>query len=323
MKYKLENVSSEEQSYLYTPAENDPHSKSRIGYLRGDFGHDGDEFWHTWFPCQEELNVSEFKVDLDAVINWLRSNGDNALLKDRITMDAICKLYPENHMENQWHAEWYCFKIVTEKYTYYLRCFTGVGDYNFYLFCYLRPTEKDVGPAENAEKEFVSYHVGQVFDKKIGGDGGRFELIGRMGHINIGFMDMTEEEISVINSGKLDIYLSLIENIAFITAVFDNRLILDMPFHAGLYPEFNIENPMNHGYFVPIIAVDNRDNVIKAIRVVGLDPDFSAKLYSIALSQCKCKPVEYDHQLQRIYQRYTQEGIIRRAIRRNKVEGEK
>ena len=56
---------------------------------------------------------------------------------------------------------------------------------------------------------------------------------------------------------------------------------------------------------------------------LGLDPDFSAKLYSIALSQCKCKPVEYDHQLQRIYQRYTQEGIIRRAIRRNKVEDEK
>ena len=177
--------------------------------------------------------------------------------------------------------------------------------------------------AQLIEKEFVSYHVGQVFDKKIGGDGGRFELIGRMGHINIGFTDMTEEEISVINSGKLDIFLSLIDNIAFITAVFDNRLILDMPFHAGLYPEFNIENPMNHGYFVPIIAVDNRDNVIKAIRVAGLDPDFSAKLYSIALSQCKCKPVDYDDQLQRIYQRYTQEGIIRRAIRRNKVEGEK
>ena len=37
-----------------------------------------------------------------------------------------------------------------------------------------------------------------------------------------------------------------------------------------------------------------------------------------------CFPIiEYDYQLQRIYQRYTQEGIIRRAIRRNKVEGEK
>ena len=58
MKYKLENVSSEEQSYLYAPAENDVHSETRIGYLRGDFGRDGDEFWHTWFPCYEELNVS-------------------------------------------------------------------------------------------------------------------------------------------------------------------------------------------------------------------------------------------------------------------------
>ena len=313
MKYKLEKVSSEEQSYLYAPAENDTHSETRIGHLRGDFGRDGDEFWHTWFPFNEEMNVPKFKNDLGEVVEWLRGDSEFPLLKDRKSMAAVCSRYPENHMENQWHAEWYCFKIITEKYMYFIRCFTGRGDYNFYIYCYIR---------EEAE-EFVSYHVGQVFDKKIGGDGGRFELIGRMGHINIGFMDMTEEEISVINSGKLDIFLSLIENIAFITAVFDNRLILDMPFHAGLYPEFNIENPMNHGYFVPIIAVDNRDNVIKAIRVAGLDPDFSAKLYSIALSQCKCKPVEYDHQLQRIYQRYTQEGIIRRAIRRNKVEGEK
>ena len=313
MKYKLENVSSEEQSYLYAPVENDIHSETRIGHLRGDFGRDGDEFWHTWFPFNEEMNVPKFKIDLGAVVDWLRSDTEYPLLKDRKSMDAVCRRYPENRMENQWHADWYCFKIMTEKYMYFIRCFTGRGDYNFYVYCYIR---------EEAEK-IVSYHVGQVFDKKIGGDGGRFELIGRMGHINIGFMDMTEEEISVINSGKLDIYLSLIENIAFITAVFDNRLILDMPFHAGLYPDFNIENPMNHGYLVPIIAVDNRDNVIKAIRVAGLDPDFSAKLYSIALSQCKCKPVEYDYQLQRIYQRYTQEGIIRRAIRRNKVEGEK
>lgn len=46
MKYKLERVSSEEQSYLYAPAENDVHNKNRIGHLRDDFGHDGDEFWH-------------------------------------------------------------------------------------------------------------------------------------------------------------------------------------------------------------------------------------------------------------------------------------
>lgn len=102
MKYKLENVSSEEQSYLFVLAENDTHSETRIGYLRGDFGCDGDEFWHTWFPCNEEFNVSEFKADLDAVIDWLRSNRESALLKDRRTMDAVCRQYPENHMENQW-----------------------------------------------------------------------------------------------------------------------------------------------------------------------------------------------------------------------------
>ena len=96
MKYKLENVSSEEQSYLYAPAENDVHSKTRIGHLRGDFGRDGDEFWHTWFPFNEEMNVPKFKIDLGAVVDWLRSDTEYPLLKDRKSMDAVCRRYNTN-----------------------------------------------------------------------------------------------------------------------------------------------------------------------------------------------------------------------------------
>ena len=310
MKYKLEKVSSEEQAYLYAPAENDVHSKTRIGHLRGDFGLDGDEFWHTWFPFNEEMNVPKFKIDLGEVVEWLRSDTEYPLLKDRKSMDAVCRRYPENRMENQWHADWYCFKIITEKYMYFIRCFTGRGDYNFYVYCYIR---------EEAE-ELIRYHVGQVFDKKLDGDGAIFEMSEDMGHIYIGFTDITEEEISVINSGKLDIGLSVIEGVIFITASFDDRLVMDVPFYAGLYPVFHIKDPAPYGYTVPIVAVDNRTNVIKALRVVGFDPAFSAMLYSLAKEQWDGKPIDYKKHLPSILIRYSTEEIVNAAIMKNKVE---
>lgn len=310
MKYKLEKVSSEEQSYLYAPAENDVHSKTRIGHLRGDFGLDGDEFWHTWFSFNEEMNVPKFKIDLGEVVEWLRSDTEYPLLKDRKSMDTVCRRYSENRMENQWHAEWYGFKIITEKYMYYIRCFTGGGDYNFYIYCYIW---------EDAEK-LSSYHVGQVFDKKLDGDGAIFEMSEDMGHIYIGFTDITEEDISVINNGKLDIGLSVIEGVIFITASFDDRLVMDMPFYAGLYPVFHIKDPAPYGYTVPIVAMDNRTNVIKALRVVGFDPAFSAKLYSLAREQWENKLTDYDERLSSILIRYSTEEIVKAAIMKNKVE---
>ena len=153
-------------------------------------------------------------------------------------------------------------------------------------------------------KDFTCYYIGQKYDKVMKGDGAVFELVGEQGYINIGFTDMSNEEIAAISCGKLDIYLSVIEGLVFITANFDNILILDMPFNAGLYPEFNIENPAPGGYTVPIIAVDNKDNIIRALRVVGFDPEFSSKLYSFAKKQWEERLPNFDEKLQSVYDRY-------------------
>ena len=169
-------------------------------------------------------------------------------------------------------------------------------------------------------EELTCHHVGQVFDKKLGGDGAIFEMIEDMGYIYIGFTDISEEEISVINSGKLDISLSVIDGVVFITAVFDDQLIMDMPFYAGLYNEFNIKDPTPYGYTVPIIVMENRTNVIKALRVVGFDPAFSAKLYSLAKEQWENKLTDYDIRLHNILISYLPNEIIKAAIMKNKVE---
>lgn len=63
-----------------------------------------------------------------------------------------------------------------------------------------------------------------------------------------------------MKSGRLDISLSVIEGLVFITADFD-----DFKLDFILSSILKILHHM--GYMVPIVAVDNRDNVIKALRM--------------------------------------------------------
>ena len=52
-------------------------------------------------------------------------------------------------------------------------------------------------------KDFTCYYIGQKYDKVMPGDGALFELGGDNGFINIGFTNMTDEEIAAIHNGKL------------------------------------------------------------------------------------------------------------------------
>ena len=58
-----------------------------IGHVRMDFGHRGQEFWHTWWPRgPEELNSPEFKAELQEVVDELRTS----VLKDLAGMTKYC-----------------------------------------------------------------------------------------------------------------------------------------------------------------------------------------------------------------------------------------
>lgn len=105
-----------------------------IGYLRGDFGDGGREFWTTWFPQNsEELNDEKFKIVFDAVINRLREPCD--ILFDRESMRAYCRTQPQCQIYAPYGEQWR-FRILTRDYALYLRRIPAPGDYNFYVFCY-------------------------------------------------------------------------------------------------------------------------------------------------------------------------------------------
>lgn len=131
--YTLEPAKADDEEYIYTGSASV--GRGYIGRLRGDFGRNGTEFWSTWENGSDELNTIEFRVEFDDVLRYLKERSDTPILKDRRTMQHICGLHGGYKLTDKF-ADIQLFKIATEKYTYFIRCFYGVGDYNFYIFAY-------------------------------------------------------------------------------------------------------------------------------------------------------------------------------------------
>lgn len=99
-----------------------------IGHIRMDFGKNGNEFWHTWWPRgAEELNSPEFKSELQKVVDELRLT----VLKNRSAMERFC--YVHGGKINGGYVQNYGYIVETEHYRYCLRCNPSPGDYNGYL----------------------------------------------------------------------------------------------------------------------------------------------------------------------------------------------
>lgn len=102
-----------------------------VGHLRMDFGHGGKEFWHTWWPHNEDsFNTPEFKEVLQRFIDSLRQTG---LLKNLGAMDAYCWQHGGSITED---CRSYGYIAETENYRFCLRCTPVPGEYQGYLYCY-------------------------------------------------------------------------------------------------------------------------------------------------------------------------------------------
>ena len=130
----LEAIKMKEEKDLFFFNKDEEKELGCIGYLRGDFGGGGKEFWTTWFPHNfPELNDEKFKVIFDALINKMREPC--GVLSDRESMRAYCRTQPQCKVSHPFGEQW-GFRILTQDYALYLRCIPTPGDYNFYVFCY-------------------------------------------------------------------------------------------------------------------------------------------------------------------------------------------
>lgn len=103
-----------------------------IGYLRGDFGDKGQEFYYTWFPgCADSLNDASFKLLFDVFVNDLRRD----VLRSRNNMEKYFNEHPEFELEGG-YTKMFGFECRLPFADCYIRCIPVQGDYNFYIRCY-------------------------------------------------------------------------------------------------------------------------------------------------------------------------------------------
>lgn len=104
-----------------------------IGHLRIDFG-GGYEFWPTWWPhTAQKYNDSTFRIELNELIDRLRKN----LFKNRACMYKYIADHPVAPLEDGF-IRTYGYCIHTERYSYFIRCMPDPGNYNAYVYCYVR-----------------------------------------------------------------------------------------------------------------------------------------------------------------------------------------
>lgn len=129
MEYRA--ITKSEQKYTFKQSYQLSSQTGFIGYLRGDFGSIGKEFWTTWNDFKKDLKTDEFKAEFDDVINGLRE-GD--VLSGRKAMSSYCCSNPDSSFNDD--RNHYGIRLDTDKYSYLMRLNPNKGEYNLYCYCY-------------------------------------------------------------------------------------------------------------------------------------------------------------------------------------------
>ena len=127
MEYRA--ITKSEQKYTFKQSYQLSSQTGLIGYLRGDFGSIGKEFWTTWNDFRDDLKTGEFESEFDNLINSLR---DGDFLADRKAMSSYCCSNPDSSFNDD--RNHYGIRLDTDKYSYLMRLNPNKGEYN--LYCY-------------------------------------------------------------------------------------------------------------------------------------------------------------------------------------------
>lgn len=158
---EIRPLTEAERKYTYTQSTQLLGQTGCIGHLRGDFDRSGNGFFTSWNDHRKEYKTDEFRTELDAVINALRSD-EYGLLQNRSGMQKYAGEYPESSFEGNYCTE-YGFRADTGNHSFLIRCNPTPGDYNFYCYCYV--TKWLDQHLHNAEKgiRFIDGHYNELF----------------------------------------------------------------------------------------------------------------------------------------------------------------
>lgn len=138
MKLSIQFMQPEERLYVYQQSRQIQGQTGSIGYLRGNFGKSGTEFYTTWEDHVKTFRSDDFGDEFDTVINALRFDSVNGgLFQGRNSMRFFCKDCPESAFEGNCGRE-YGFRIDKGQHSFLIRCNPMQDGYNFYVFCYIK-----------------------------------------------------------------------------------------------------------------------------------------------------------------------------------------
>lgn len=112
-------------------------TRGLIGYLRGDFGRNGNEFYTSWFDKNEKLNKEPFKTEFNDVMNFLRER----LLNDRTYMRSFVYGNEQLKIDTSESNSRGMF-VESDNYEYDIRTISDNGNYDFYIYCYDKRFQK-------------------------------------------------------------------------------------------------------------------------------------------------------------------------------------
>ena len=136
MELHIRALTEAERKYTYKQSTQLEGQTGSIGYLRGDFGKHGNEFYTTWFDIRPIWKSEAFQSELDEVITALRSD-EYGLLKDSATMNHFGRAQDDSIFEGNYCTE-FGFRVDTERHSFLLRCNPTKGDYNFVCHCFVK-----------------------------------------------------------------------------------------------------------------------------------------------------------------------------------------
>lgn len=126
----------EEMFCMFKLSEESPLYPKLIGVVRGDFGHDGKEFYHTWTGYNEKHNDEEFKEVLTEVIDYFRTEANPSVLKDFSSMKQYCMGAKPNFSNSPSHSDNRGIRVTKSMYTFFIRLVPHEHDYHFYVVCF-------------------------------------------------------------------------------------------------------------------------------------------------------------------------------------------
>ena len=138
MELTIKPMQPEERLYVYQQSRQLQAQTGSIGYLRGDFGKSGTEFYTSWQDHIKTFRSDDFGDEFDKVVNALRfEDVGGGLFEGRNSMRLFCKENPGSAFQGN-YCEEYGFRIDKGQHSFLIRCNPMVDDYNFYVFCYVK-----------------------------------------------------------------------------------------------------------------------------------------------------------------------------------------